>query len=336
MVWEKWHVSLNSDEMKTPSLISALALLTSSICQAEEGWTTDFEAAQARAEKEGKDLLINFTGSDWCKWCIVLKEEVLQHDPFKKGVADKFVLVELDYPNNQEILEQPIIDQNKELQEKYAPPGFPTILLTKADGTPYAQTGYQKGGPDAYVKHLDELRAIKDALKEGFDAAGAPQDREKKNEALFTTLQKIAPNLLKHYEEKIDALQAPLEEEQAKFVESYWYNEARYALEKTINAKIEEEKFDEAIDEVDKFIAEHTEANPDQKFGFQGATHQEILAFKVNLFMAQQELVKAKEILVEIVGIDDKTELGVNSKLFIPRLEKMIEQKEAKEAPEEE
>ena len=33
-------------------------------------------AAVAQAKEQGKDLLVDFTGSDWCAWCIRLDEEV--------------------------------------------------------------------------------------------------------------------------------------------------------------------------------------------------------------------------------------------------------------------
>ena len=120
-------------QMKTISLITAVSLLASSFGFAGgEGWTSDFAAAKAQAAKEGKDLLIDFTGSDWCGWCIKLNNEVFQHDPFKKGVADKFVLVELDYPRDKSKLDEKTIKQNDELKSTYEPQGFPTILLTNA------------------------------------------------------------------------------------------------------------------------------------------------------------------------------------------------------------
>ncbi|MDA7888735.1 thioredoxin family protein, partial [Akkermansiaceae bacterium] len=188
--------------MKTPSLITAFALLSSSFSFAGgEGWTHDFEAAKAQAKKEGKDLLIDFTGSDWCGWCIKLNEEVFQHDPFKKGVADKFVLVELDYPQDKSKLDEATIKQNEELQKVYEPQGFPTILLTDASGKPYAQTGYQKGGPEAYVKHLDELRGKKKEIADGFAAADALKGVEKAA-ALVKTLGMVDSQHFKHYQEE--------------------------------------------------------------------------------------------------------------------------------------
>ncbi len=136
-----------------------------------EGWSTDFTAARKEAAESKKDLLIDFTGSDWCGWCIKLNKEVFSQDPFKAGVKDKFVLVELDYPQNKSKLSAETIKQNEELGKKYAVRGYPTILLTDAEGKPFAATGYQKGGPEAYVKHLDELRAKKAARDESFATA---------------------------------------------------------------------------------------------------------------------------------------------------------------------
>ena len=149
-----------------------VALLCSGIAVAGgEGWSSDFEAAKKQAAETKKDLLIDFTGSDWCGWCIKLNKEVFSQEPFKAGVKDKFVLVELDYPRDKSKLSAATLKQNEELAKKYPISGYPTILLTDADGKPYAATGYKAGGPEAYVKHLDELRAKKAARDESFATA---------------------------------------------------------------------------------------------------------------------------------------------------------------------
>ena len=144
-----------------------------------EGWSSDFAAAKKEAAVSKKDLLIDFTGSDWCGWCIKLNKEVFSQEPFKVGVKDKFVLVELDYPQDKSKLSAETIKQNEELQKKYPVQGFPTILLTDTDGKPYATTGYQAGGPEAYVKHLDELRAKKLVRDESFATAAKAVGVEK-------------------------------------------------------------------------------------------------------------------------------------------------------------
>ena len=132
---------------------------------------TDYEAAKAQAKKEGKDLLISFTGSDWCGPCIRLKKEVFVHDAFKNGVKDQFVLVEVDFPRNKEKLKPETHEQNKKLGKSYGVRGYPTILLTDAEGRPYHKTGYRPGGAEPYLKGLDALRAAKTKRDESFAAA---------------------------------------------------------------------------------------------------------------------------------------------------------------------
>ena len=112
-----------------------------------EGWSSDFAASMKLAADSKEDLLVDFTGSDWCGWCIKLNKEVFSLEPFKAGVKGKFVLVEVDFPKDKSILSEDTIRQNKELGGKYEVEGYPTILLCDAGGKPYAKTGYQPGGP---------------------------------------------------------------------------------------------------------------------------------------------------------------------------------------------
>ena len=86
---------------------ACFALLASAVAYAGgEGWTHDFEAAKKQAAAEKKDLLMDFTGSDWCGWCIKLNDEVFKHDVFKDGVKDKYVLVEVDFPQDKSKLDE--------------------------------------------------------------------------------------------------------------------------------------------------------------------------------------------------------------------------------------
>jgi thioredoxin-related protein len=140
-----------------PNVVILTMTMLSTAYAAEGLWTEDFAAAQAKAEKEGKDLLVDFTGSDWCKFCIMLKEEVFDQQGFKDAAPKNFVLVELDYPQQKEQPEA-IKKQNDELREKYEIGGYPTVLLMNAKGEVYAKTGYQDGGPEKYLTHLNGLR----------------------------------------------------------------------------------------------------------------------------------------------------------------------------------
>ncbi len=133
----------------------ALLLLAPLAALGAEGWLTDFEAAKKQAAAEKKDILVDFTGSDWCGWCIKLDKEVFSTEAFK--AQKDFVLVALDFPRRKEMP----ADQkarNEALMRQWGVRGFPTIILTNAKGEPYARTGYQPGGPEKYLPHLAELR----------------------------------------------------------------------------------------------------------------------------------------------------------------------------------
>lgn len=160
--------------------VTMLALHTSGhVFAGGEGWLTDIDAAKKTAGESKKDLLIDFTGSDWCGWCIKLNDEVFKHDAFKAGVKDSFVLVEIDFPRAKDKLPEDARKRNTELAEKYAVQGYPTILLCDAEGKPYAATGYQKGGPEKYVDHLNELRKNKIKRDEAFAKAAKANGVEK-------------------------------------------------------------------------------------------------------------------------------------------------------------
>ena len=125
---------------------------------ASEGWIADFDRAAALAQKQGKSLLVDFTGSDWCIWCKRLDGEVFATEEFVAAASEDFVLVSLDFPSGAEARAAvPNPKRNEELKRKYEVQGFPTVLLMTPTGEVFAQTGYQPGGPEKYLAHLAEL-----------------------------------------------------------------------------------------------------------------------------------------------------------------------------------
>lgn len=148
-------------------LLSAVAAIPAVALAGDDhgDWYADFDEAAAVAKEQGKDLFVDFTGSDWCVWCIRLHDEVFQFETFLKPAHEDFVLVALDFPNDPEILaEVPNPERNAELQEKYGIRGFPTCLLMTADGVVFGRMGYQEGGPEQYVTDMRELSTTGKAL----------------------------------------------------------------------------------------------------------------------------------------------------------------------------
>ncbi len=121
-------------------------------------WLTDFEAAKAKAAASGKLILADFSGSDWCGWCIRLDNEVFSQDGFKQFAQEKLVLLMVDFPKGGNQSAE-LKKHNERLSEAFGVEGYPTVLLLDSAGKELARTGYQPGGADAYVKHLEQLMA---------------------------------------------------------------------------------------------------------------------------------------------------------------------------------
>ena len=153
-------------------------VLVGSTFAAGKGWTDDYEAARKRASAEGKNLLIDFTGSDWCVWCVKLRKEVFEQPGFE-AAGDKFVLLELDYPKDKSRVTEAVALQNAALLKKYPIKAYPTILLCDAAGKPFAATGYQAGGPEKYLPHLDSLLARKSSRDQAIASAATKEGIEK-------------------------------------------------------------------------------------------------------------------------------------------------------------
>jgi protein disulfide-isomerase len=118
-------------------------------------WHINLEKAVEIAKAEDKKILVNFTGSDWCVWCIRLNNEVFSQDEFAQYADENLVLVKLDFPRSFELPEQ---EQryNYSVASKFEIRGFPTILLMDSSGKLVRQTGYVQGGAENYIKHIEQ------------------------------------------------------------------------------------------------------------------------------------------------------------------------------------
>lgn len=119
-----------------------------------ETWHTNWESAAKESKKTGKPILIDFTGSDWCGWCIKLHDEVFSKPEFKTWAAENVVLLELDFPRKKK-QSAAVKKANTELAQKYNVEGFPTVVFAQADGKELGRFGYAKGGPTVWTKEAE-------------------------------------------------------------------------------------------------------------------------------------------------------------------------------------
>jgi len=156
-----------------------LGLVVSAV-QADDLWLVDFEAAKAKAAKEGKDILMEFTGSDWCPPCIALHDKVLTKDVFREKTPEKYVLLKLDTPKDKSKQTPAEIEQYKRLSSEYKITGVPTIILADAKGRPFAKNvGYSGAEADKYVGELLEKTKLRETRDDRLAKAEAAQGGEK-------------------------------------------------------------------------------------------------------------------------------------------------------------
>jgi protein disulfide-isomerase len=125
---------------------------------AESTSLTDLPKAEALAKSQNKIVLMDFTGSDWCPWCIKFDKEVLNTPEFQDYAAKNVVLVELDYPNKT-VQSDDLKKANAALRDRYKIEGFPTLVVLDKDGKEIGrQVGYSEGGPKAFIAKLEGFK----------------------------------------------------------------------------------------------------------------------------------------------------------------------------------
>lgn len=139
------------------TLITTLASLSLS-AMAKTEWLTSWDKAAKLSKESGKPILADFTGSDWCSWCILLKKEVFDTPEFASWAKKNVILLELDFPNSKKQPES-VKKQNEKLAAKYKIEGYPTVLFLDADGKKLADYGYDEGGSKNWIKKANELIA---------------------------------------------------------------------------------------------------------------------------------------------------------------------------------
>lgn len=109
---------------------------------AHSDWHESFVIAMRESAQTGKPVLVDFTGSDWCQWCVKLKQDVFETEVFRNWASDNAILLELDYPKRG--TQRPEIkQQNADLAERYNIDSYPTVLLLDSNGEVLGKLGYQ-------------------------------------------------------------------------------------------------------------------------------------------------------------------------------------------------
>ena len=145
-----------------------ISFLSLSFSQEKLVWHEDLDEAIAVSQKENKPIMLFFTGSDWCGWCIRLQNEVFFKPEFTTWANENVVLLELDFPRKK-VQSKELRAQNAQLQKQFQVKGYPTIWFVNADKnssgevqlTPIGRTGYVKGGPAPWIATANQQLVAK-------------------------------------------------------------------------------------------------------------------------------------------------------------------------------
>jgi thioredoxin-related protein len=284
--------------------VGTAAILSLTVAaQAAEGWVLDFEKAKAQAAKEGKSILMEFTGSDWCPPCISLQKNVLSKDVFKTEMPKSFVLLKLDSPRDKSKQTPEEIEQYNTLSAKYGIRGVPTIFLADAKGRPYYESvGYSGDPADKYVANLKEQLGTLAKRNAAFAKAEKASGSEKAKllaEGLSLVDDEMALKTYGDVVSQIIELDADNEAGlKAKF--AGLKNSVGFKAELEATMRGNSSKPEDTLAAIDKLIAEKKPT---------GAALQEAIFYKGSIHF-QTDKAKAKEFLLEAQKLAPKSETG--------------------------
>lgn len=127
--------------------ISLLLLtLTSSL-----HWNTRLDEAKKEATKNNTQILLVFSGSDWCKPCIQLKNTVFKSPEFIDAVKGKYELVVIDFKRDNTGVSQEEISYREKIAETYNQNGyFPLVAILDSEGNTLKTIESYKGETAEY------------------------------------------------------------------------------------------------------------------------------------------------------------------------------------------
>jgi protein disulfide-isomerase len=130
------------------NLLVLFTLFALSLTTMAANWSTNYTATLSKAAKSNKKVLVLFTGSDWCGFCIRLEKNVLAKKDFDKVVKDKYLLVKLDLTKT---TKNPIEQEINHLMRIYNVEGFPTTIILDSKGKEIKRI---VGAPRNYLQQL--------------------------------------------------------------------------------------------------------------------------------------------------------------------------------------
>lgn len=142
--------------------ILMLLLMCSAVFVFADGinWLDNYGKAQEESQKTGKPILMLFTGSDWCGYCIKMEKDAFSKPQFQKFIQENFIMFKADFPRRRKLLPGVVV-QNQKLRSQYKVEAYPTVIITDAKGTQLApRTGcLESSDVNSYINTYKQILA---------------------------------------------------------------------------------------------------------------------------------------------------------------------------------
>lgn len=182
-------------------LTQIAALLVMAMAAQALPQAASMEDAMVQAAEQNRDILVDFTGSDWCTACVHLRSQIIGSEEFEKTYGERFVMLAVDFPRNP-TAQAAIPEEERQLREQmlkgYGIEGLPAVVLMDAKGMPYEIICGTRHTPAEYIA-LVEAGLQKRATRDAAFAEAANQTGRAKAKTLANGLKALPRPCRKHY-----------------------------------------------------------------------------------------------------------------------------------------
>ncbi len=185
-----------------------MALLAGTAAALPEYPTT--EAALTAVAADQRNIMLDFTGTDWCTACMHLKDKIIGSADFEQALGDKLVLVEVDFPRTPALREQTTPEEwerRENMLASYNLEALPSVVLLDAAGLPYGVIRGTRPKPADYIPLIQEAMAVREARDLALQKA-APLQGIDKARALAAALELLPAECRDKYADVIREITA--------------------------------------------------------------------------------------------------------------------------------
>ncbi len=119
-------------------------------------WKSNYDLLLVQSKETGKPILMVFSGSDWCKPCIKLREQILVSPEFSEWSIANVYCLSLDFPaQKKNALSDAQREHNEKLAERFNPDGvFPLLIVVDSNEVVLFSNGYKDIPASEYITEI--------------------------------------------------------------------------------------------------------------------------------------------------------------------------------------